>query len=120
MNIDKQNIITLTASQATLYHSLVLDFLRKNIGDVLDYGLMDDILFQEYEANVNLLTKPDISKVELDAAFGTLATILYSLMHSANEQIEEGVPYPIFSKFIQFTKENFLLICGAANPSHPA
>ena len=115
MNIDKQNIITLTASQATLYHSLVLDFLRNNIGDVFDYGLMDDILFQEYEANVNILTKPDVSKAELDAAFGTLATILFSLMHSANEQIKEGVPYPIFSKFIQFTKENFLLICGMAN-----
>lgn len=115
MNIDKQNIITLTASQATLYHSLVLDFLRNNIGEVFDYGLIDDIVFQEYEANVNLLTKPDVSKAELDAAFGTLATILYSLMHSANEQIEDGVPYPFFSKFIQFTKENFLLICGMAN-----
>lgn len=55
---------------------------------------MDDIVFQEYEANVNLLTKPDVSKAELDAAFGTLATILYSLMHSANEQIEEGVSIP--------------------------
>ena len=114
MKIDKQNIITLTASQATLYHSLVLDFLRNNIADVIDYGLMDDILFQEYETNVNLLTKPDVGKAELDAAFGTLATILYSMMHYANEQIEEGVPYPIFSKFIQFTKENFLLICGSA------
>lgn len=114
MNIDKQNIITLTASQATLYHSLVLDFLRDNIGEVFDYGLIDDIVFQEYEANVNLLTKPDAGKAEHDAAFGTLATILYSMMHYANEQIEEGVPYPIFSKFIQFSKENFLLICGPA------
>lgn len=115
MNIDKQNIITLTASQATLYHNLILGFLRKNIADVFEYGLMDDILFQEYEANVNLLTKAGVTKPELDVAFGTLATILYSMMHSANAQIEEGVPYPIFSKFIQFTKENFLLLCSTAS-----
>ena len=64
---------------------------------------------------MNLLTKPDISKAGEDTAFGTLETILYSLMHSVNEQIEEGVPYPIFGKFIQFTKEHFILICGAAS-----
>ncbi len=75
---------------------------------------MDDILFQEYEANMTLLTKTGVTKPELNAAFGTLATILYSMMHSANAQIEEGVPYPIFREFIQLTKENFLMICGVA------
>lgn len=61
--------------QRVLFHSMVLDFLKKNIVDVLDYGLMDDILLTEYETNVTLLSKLGLNEDRILTVLDTLCHV---------------------------------------------
>lgn len=110
MEVNEQTILQLSVPQAGLFHAAVLDYLNRHIGEVLDYGLMDDILMSEYEANVNLLAKKETSEVEREQAKINLASMLASMLLSAQELVNEGTPYPIFADFLKFVKENAFLL----------
>lgn len=110
MTIDKQSILSLTMKQASLFHGMVLEFLHNNIVDVLDYGLMDDILLQAYEDNVGRLLIPDTTDSDRASARDTLASTLYTMIQFSQEHIASRTPYPIFASFIKFLEDNYYLL----------
>ena len=110
MEIQEQTILQLSVPQAELFHSAVLEYLHRNIEAVLDYGLMDDIILNEYEANVNKLARNDSSETEREQTKVNLASMLYSMLLTAQGHIDEGTPYPIFLDFLMFVIESAFLL----------
>lgn len=110
MEVNEQTILQLSVPQAGLFHAAVLDYLNRHIGEVLDYGLMDDIILSEYEANVNKLASKDTSEADREQAKINLASMLYSMLLAAQDHIDEGTPYPIFADFVKYIKENAFLL----------
>lgn len=117
MSIDKQNILSLPVSRAIVFHSVVLDYLHRNIEEVFDYGLMDDIILHEYEVGVDRVSNPEMTDAERIAVIDSLATILSTALQNAQDHITARTPYPIFADFVKFIKDNYYLLHYPANNS---
>lgn len=117
MCTDWDILLRLSLQQAYSLHVKVLAFLKQRMAELLDCGLMDDVLFMEYENNVKKLDKGASIEcvVARDTAISNLAVLFISMLKCAQESIEQDTPYPLFYDFLAYATKNMEDLNGLSN-----
>lgn len=76
MDITKETILGLSIDQAKNFHQKVVEFFNNNYKAVIDGGLMDEVLMNEYKASVANWIMPTLplglAKGKTDAIYADL------------------------------------------------
>lgn len=83
------------------FYNRVIDFIEQNYGEVIENGLMDDILVSEFTAQVNKLNTYDPSSSEECKHLNDWVDLMVSQMvDCSKDNILTGNPQPVFIKFL--------------------
>ncbi len=86
-------------------HKRVVEFIDRNYIEVIDNGLMDDILFNEYKANVdNLYAQPPLSDSEQVKQLQWLDFMLKQMKDCAKDNLLAGNPQPVFKALLDYVE----------------
>ena len=78
----------------------VLEFLKKNYAEVLDLGLMDDILFNEYKTCVNKLIITS-EKEESEKRRRWLDFIINQMFECSKDNLKVGRSYTLYINYLK-------------------
>ena len=83
------------------FYNRVIDIIEQNYGEVIENGLMDDILVSEFTAQVNKLNTYDPSSSEECKHLKDWVDLMVSQMvDCSKDNILTGNPQPVFIKFL--------------------
>ena len=81
---------------------VLLSSLTMNYAAVIDNGLMDDVLVNEYKANVDKLSsQPPLSDCEQVKQFQWLDFMLKQMTECAKDNLAAGNPQPVFKALLE-------------------
>lgn len=88
-------------------HNRIVEFIDKNYSSVLDNGLMDDILVNEYRASVAKITNSStILELERLKLIKWLDFILCQMIGCAKDNMNSGNNKQVFKDFLDFVNVN--------------
>lgn len=97
MDITKETILGLSIDQAKNFHQKVVEFLNNNYKAVIDGGLMDEVLMNEYKASVAKLDNSDIA--------AWLGNTLWQVVLCASANLAKGKTDAIYADLIKCVAE---------------
>lgn len=84
-------------------HNKVVEFIDRNYAAVIDNGLMDDVLVNEYKANViKFSAQPPLSDSEQVKLLRWLNFMLKQMTDCAKDNLAAGNPQPVFKTLLEF------------------
>lgn len=87
-----------------LLHTIISVFIDRHYDDMLDYGLMDDILVNEYKAGIVKMDSMCAERLVNTARW--LDTVLSQMVICAKDNLAVGRNYPIYSNFLRCVEDN--------------
>ena len=90
-------IMELPFEQTGNLHEKIVAFMNKNYEAVIDSGLMDDILFEEYKDSVHKIGNvADMTDAEKQAQLNWLCTLLWQMAESSSNNLIAGRMNPVY------------------------
>lgn len=82
-------------------HNKIIVFIDKNYDAILDNGLMDDVLVNEYKTGVAKLDSIEtMSEGDKKELMGWLDSIVNLMIQCATDNIAFGRTFPVFENFM--------------------
>lgn len=86
-------------------HKSVVEFIDQNYAAVIDNGLMDDVLVNEYKANVDKLSaQQPLSDSEQVTVLQWLDFMLKQMTDCAKDNLTSGNPQSVFKALLECVK----------------